>query len=65
MEKEDRNLIEKAQQGNISAFEELVQKYDRRILSLAYQFTGNTEDAKNIYQEVLMRVYNKQALLQS
>ncbi len=59
MEKEDRNLIEKAQQGNISAFEELVQKYDRRILSLAYQFTRNTEDAKDIYQEVLMRVYNK------
>jgi len=35
MEKEDRNLIEKAQQGNISAFEELVQKYDRRIKKLS------------------------------
>ena len=40
-------LVEKASSGNLQAFEELVQKYDRRILSMAYQLMGNSEDAED------------------
>ena len=50
-------LIEKAQKGDTRAFEKLVKKYDRQILSLAYQISGNTQDAEDIYQEVFMRAY--------
>lgn len=50
-------LIEKAQKGDTRAFEKLVKKYDRQILSLAYQISGNLQDAEDIYQEVFMRAF--------
>ena len=51
------SIIEKAQAGSIRAFEKLVRKYDRQILSLAYQFSQNTEDAEDICQEVFMQAF--------
>lgn len=51
------SLIVKAQQGDTRAFEKLVKKYDRQVLSLACQISGNTQDAEDIYQEVFMRAY--------
>jgi len=39
------------------AFEELVYRYDKQVLSIATNFMGNREDAKDIYQEVFLRVY--------
>lgn len=53
----DRELILSAQGGDLEAFEELVQKYDRHILSLAFSFARNSDDAKDIYQETLLRAY--------
>lgn len=57
MENEERELIYKAQQGNTQAFEKLIKQYDRRVLALAYQLVGNTQDAEDVYQEVFMKVY--------
>jgi RNA polymerase sigma-70 factor (ECF subfamily) len=51
------SLIEKAQRGDTRAFEKLVKKYDRQILSLAYQISQNIQDAEDIYQEVFMRAF--------
>ena len=48
----DGELIQLAQAGNLSAFEQLVQRYDRRVLTIAASY-----DAKDIYQEVFLRVY--------
>ncbi len=53
------DLVRQAQEGSIEAFEELVRIYDKRVLSLAMQLVGNTEDAEDIYQDVFMKVYNK------
>lgn len=53
----DRDLILCAQSGDTGAFEELIQKYDRHILSLAFSYTRNSDDAKDIYQETLIRAY--------
>jgi len=52
-------LVKMAQQGDSAAFEKLVKEYDSRVLSLAYQISGNRQDAEDIYQEVFMRVYRK------
>lgn len=57
MKNEERDLIYKAQQGNTWAFENLIKRYDRRVLALAYQLLGNPQDAEDVYQEVFMRVY--------
>lgn len=54
---EDHDLISRAQQGNSRAFEQLVYRYDKRVLSMALSFTNNQDEAKDIYQEVFVRVF--------
>lgn len=53
----DMELVLKAQDGNISAFEELVYRYDKQVLSIAMKYTGNNDDAMDIYQEVFIRIF--------
>lgn len=53
----DNQLIINAQKGDMSSFEELVYRYDRHVLNIARSFRNNDEDAKDIYQEVFMRVF--------
>ena len=57
MELDDTDLILRAQKENESAFEELVYRYDRSVLSIALKYTLNEDDAKDLYQEVFIRVY--------
>ena len=53
----DTDLIIQAQKGDQSAFEELVYRYDRSVLSIALKYSVNEDDAKDLYQEVFIRVY--------
>jgi RNA polymerase sigma-70 factor, ECF subfamily len=53
----DTELILKAQEGNNFAFEELVCRYDRHVLSLAMKYSKDRDDAMDIYQDVFIRVY--------
>jgi len=57
MIKNDFTLIKEAQKGNTKAFEELIYRYDKQVLGIAASFRNSEEDAKDIYQEVFMRVY--------
>src|SRR2546427_10191649 len=54
---DDSVLIRRAQQGDTTAFEELVRLYDRSVLRLAVHLTGSQEDGKDIYQEAFLRAY--------
>lgn len=53
----EKELIIMAQKGNSEAFEELIYKYDKGVLSLALRYINDTDHAKDIYQEVFIRVY--------
>lgn len=53
----DEELISQAVAGNAPAFEQLVFRYDREVLSIASRYTRNADDAKDIYQETFIRVY--------
>jgi RNA polymerase sigma-70 factor (ECF subfamily) len=57
MQLNDTDLIIQAQKGDQSAFEELVYRYDRSVLSIALKYANNQDDAKDLYQEVFIRVY--------
>jgi len=57
MTQEENNLIIAAQNGDKSAFEELIYMYDKNVLGIAFSYLGNNEDAKDIYQEVFLRVF--------
>ena len=57
MKLNDTDLIIQAQKGDQSAFEELVYRYDRNVLSVAMKYANDEDDAKDLYQEVFIRVY--------
>lgn len=57
VETDERALILKAKSGDAFAFEMLVHRYDRQVFSMAANYVSNAEDAKDIYQEVFLRVY--------
>jgi RNA polymerase sigma-70 factor (ECF subfamily) len=57
MAPDEKELVLLAQKGNQAAFEQLVYKYDRNVLSLALKYINDQDSAKDIYQEVFVRVY--------
>lgn len=52
-----RSLIIRSQGGDQEAFRELVDMYRTRVASIAYGLVGNFEDARDIAQEVFIKVY--------
>lgn len=57
MQLEETELIKRAQHGDKASFEELIYRYDRNVLSLAYSYINDQDDAQDIYQEVFLRVF--------
>jgi RNA polymerase sigma-70 factor (ECF subfamily) len=53
----DLDLIQRAKRGDRAAFEQLVFRYDKQVLTIAARYVQSAEDAKDIYQEVFMRVF--------
>lgn len=50
-------MVALAQEGEIAAFESLVEEYEKRIYNLAYRMLGNTEDARDAAQETFLKAY--------
>ncbi len=57
MEKEEELQIRKAQRGNLTAFEQLVQLYDAKIMQLIFNMINDAEDTKDLYQEVFIKAF--------
>jgi len=53
----DADLVLKAQQGDIPAFEELVERYHGKIYGLTYNMTSNREDAEDLTQDVFVKAF--------
>ena len=51
------HLIRAAQRGDSGAFEQLVRSYDQSVLRMAMNLLRSEEDARDVYQEVFLRVY--------
>ncbi len=54
---DDEILIKRFKEGDISAFDELMDKYNRKIYYLALRMSKSPEDAEDISQEVFVRVF--------
>ena len=50
-------VIKRAQQGDASAFNELVRVYRKRILGTIYRLTSRSEDVEDVGQDVFVRLY--------
>ncbi len=53
----EKILIKKAKNGNITAFEKLIISHERNVYNIAYRMFNNEEDAKDMAQEVFIKVY--------
>jgi RNA polymerase sigma-70 factor, ECF subfamily len=56
---QDRQLIARLRAGDQRAVEELVERYSSRIYQLAFRHMKSREDAEEVTQDVLMKVYRK------
>lgn len=54
---DDLCLVERVQNGDTAAFEELVHRYHRSVYNLALRLTDDPEDASDIAQETFLKVY--------
>jgi RNA polymerase sigma-70 factor, ECF subfamily len=53
----DSNLVERYLAGDMTAFDEVMIRYERQIYRLCYRFTRNTDDARDLAQEVFIKVF--------
>jgi RNA polymerase sigma-70 factor, ECF subfamily len=60
----DLPLVQEIRNGNTSAFEELVKRYDRRLYRIALNIVHNHEDAQDVVQEALFKAFSKLTLFQ-
>src|SRR5580765_1571067 len=57
--REDEHLlVASAKAGDASAFEELVNRYERKIFRLTMNITRNREDAEDAMQDAFMKAYS-------
>src|SRR6266702_100535 len=54
---EESILVEAARGGDISAFEQLVRRYDRNVFRIAQHITQNREDAEDVVQDAFLKAY--------
>jgi len=50
-------LVRRCVAGDAAAWEEIVQKYHRRIYNICYRFAGSANDAEDLTQEVFIKMY--------
>lgn len=55
----DHILVEKAKNGEVPAFSELVLRHQKSLLRLAYRVLGDLETAQDVVQESFMKAYQK------
>jgi len=53
----DIRLVERCLQGDDSAWENVVNSFGRRIYNLSYRYTNRRDEAEDLTQEILIRVY--------
>jgi RNA polymerase sigma-70 factor (ECF subfamily) len=55
--KDESVLVSEAKAGSYAAFEELVNRYEKRIYRLGLNITGNREDAEDVLQEAFLKAF--------
>jgi len=53
----DWTLVQRAQSGELEAFDQLVLRYRERLYSVIYNLTGNREDSSDLVQDTFIKAY--------
>jgi RNA polymerase sigma-70 factor, ECF subfamily len=54
---DDLDLVHASKNGDVAAFEQLVKRYDRKLLRIAQHVTHNREDAQDAVQEAFLKAF--------
>ena len=54
---EDSEVLALIQKGEVSYYEELIQKYQRLVFSVSYGIVKNEETARDVAQECFIKAY--------
>ena len=54
---DEKDLVQKSQNGNEEAYGLLVERYKTKVFNMAYSLTLNRESADDLAQEVFIKVY--------
>lgn len=54
---DESRLVAEAKGGNYAAFEELVNRYEKKIYRLGLNLTSNPEDAEDLLQETFLKAF--------
>lgn len=58
-DRDDAKLVAAARRGELSAFDDLVARYQRQATSVAYRLLSNMDDALEVTQDAFLRAYEK------
>jgi RNA polymerase sigma-70 factor (ECF subfamily) len=58
---DEKELVRRAKQGDLGAYDDLVRRYQERIYSTLYHMTANHEDASDLAQEAFIKAYRSLA----
>jgi RNA polymerase sigma factor (sigma-70 family) len=53
----NRELLDRCRRGEPGAFEELVERTQRQVYTLAYRLTGDRHEAEDVAQEAYLRAF--------
>jgi len=54
---DDLELVHACKNGDVAAFEQLVKRYDRKLLRIAQSITHNKEDSQDVVQEAFLKAF--------
>src|ERR1700676_2506939 len=57
----DMDLVHASKNGDAAAFEQLVKRYDRKLLRIAQTVTHNREDSEDAVQEAFLKAFQNLA----
>jgi RNA polymerase sigma-70 factor (ECF subfamily) len=53
----DHNLVERYLAGDMTAFDELMIRYERQIYRICFRFVNNRDDARDLAQEIFIKAF--------
>ena len=57
MEENDTRLVERVCSGDLYAFQEIVERYKKKVYFIAYDIVGDHHEAEDVSQEVFIKMY--------
>lgn len=57
MHASELELVKRCQRGDLSAFDQLMVLYEKKVYSLCFRMSGNADDAADLAQEIFLKVF--------